>query len=42
MHGDDWLILNLQASSANIGQVGKFTLNLGVFGRNRNNGRKKH
>ncbi|MBY3433935.1 DUF4304 domain-containing protein [Rhizobium laguerreae] len=29
--GEDWLIVNLQASSSNFGENGKFTVNLGVF-----------
>ncbi|UWM74990.1 DUF4304 domain-containing protein [Rhizobium sp. WSM4643] len=30
-HGEDWLIVNLQASNSNFGENGKFTVNLGVF-----------
>ncbi|PDV87103.1 hypothetical protein CO652_17545 [Rhizobium sp. H4] len=29
--GENWLIVNLQASSSNFGENGKFTVNLGVF-----------
>lgn len=29
--GDNWLIVNVQASSGNFGGAGKFTINLGVY-----------
>ncbi|WP_273430722.1 DUF4304 domain-containing protein [Chitinibacter tainanensis] len=31
MQGENWLIINLQASTSNVGCQGKFTINVGVY-----------
>src|SRR5215467_1430359 len=29
--GEDWQVVNLQASQSNVGEIGRFTINLGVY-----------